>query len=72
MVRLSLREDGKLEGEIIWADAFFIKIRTVDDRIEVLAPKHQILSIEALEGTESEHAEDVMTDLWFRRQPELA
>jgi cell division protease FtsH len=62
--------DGEaIEGELIWADAHFVKIG--GDRGQMIVPKAQIERIEALEGTESADPSDVKPDLWARRHSGL-
>ncbi len=41
---------SSVEGELVWADGHFLKIRRADG--EILVPKTQIERMEPLEGTE--------------------
>jgi cell division protease FtsH len=72
VVRLTLREGTVVEGEVSWADASFIKVRTVMDDTEVIVPKAQVTKVEALEGTEWAAPDDVVQDRWGRHMPGLA
>lgn len=72
VVRLTLPEEVVVEGEVVWADASFIKLRNGSDTADTIVPKRQIRRIEILEGTESADAEDLSRDLWAGRRPDLA
>jgi cell division protease FtsH len=72
IARLNLRDGSVLEGEVLWADGVFIKLRQNSDSGEILVPKMHVLSMQSLEGTEPARAEDVITDPWMGRQPDLA
>jgi cell division protease FtsH len=71
-VRVTLRDGPAVEGEVVWADASFLKLRRDDDDTDVLVPKVQVLHIEALAGTERADLEDLSIDRWALRQPDLA
>ena len=66
-VRIHLSESGCVEGQVVWADACFIKVRKSCDEAEVLIPKIQIQTIEVLDGTELAKNEDVVIDPWASR-----
>ncbi|MBN1911569.1 MAG: AAA family ATPase [Pirellulales bacterium] len=69
VVRVSL--DGHaIEGELVWADAHFLKIRSPQG--EVVVPKAQVERIEPLEGTVAANPLDVQPDPWASRNPGLA
>ncbi len=72
IVRLELREGTLVEGELVWADATFIKVRNVADATETIIPKYQVQKLEALQGTELARAGDVVGDRWANRMPDLA
>jgi cell division protease FtsH len=69
VVRVSFDHDA-LEGEVVWADAKFLKIRTAAG--EVLVPKEQIQQMRAVEGTEPAGRDDVEPDRWANRPAGLA
>ncbi len=70
-VRLTLLEGTLLEGELLWADAGFVKLRDAEGAGR-LVPKNVIKTLEALEGTEWAEAGDVQADAWLSRRPDLA
>lgn len=72
IVRLTLQEDAVVEGEIVWVDSAFIKVRSTEGGTETIVPKQQIQKIEALRGTEPAGRDDLMVDCWSGRKPELA
>ncbi len=57
LVRLTLVEGAVVEGELIWADAVFVKLRSENGGGARIVPKLQIKSIEPLAGTDWAHAE---------------
>ena len=71
-VRLTLKDAQLVEGEVVWADASFIKIRRNGDDSDLVVPKLQIHRLEALFGTEAADAEDLVVDQWATRLPDLA
>jgi len=72
IVRLLMQNDETIEGEVVWADASFIKVRNQNDGSESIVQKYQITRIEALEGTESADRNDIMPDQWGQQMPDLA
>lgn len=72
VVRLLLRDQSTLEGDVVWVDATYIKIRCQSDEVGILVPKNQILRLEAIAGTESVSRDDVVGDQWAKRQTDLA
>ncbi len=70
-VRVTLLEGECCEGELLWADAMFIKVRGPEGESR-LVPKNVIKSLEALDGTEWADADDVQADTWLDRRPDLA
>jgi len=60
-------------GEVVWVDAQFIKVRTAgENRTESIVPKHQIQTIEVLEGTDAADRDDLVVDPWANRQTGMA
>ena len=51
-VRLTLVEGVVLEGELIWADAVFVKLRTSAEGAVTIVPKGQIKTLEPLVSSE--------------------
>ena len=72
IARISRRDASDIIGEIVWADAAFIKVRDLEDETEMLVSKCQIVNIEALDGTEVATDADVSTDRWSIEAPGLA
>jgi len=70
VVRLALAGDSTIEGQLLWADANYVKICGACG--ETIVPKAQIRRIEALEGTEMADPLDVQPDPWARRNPGTA
>ena len=71
-VRLTLREGRQLEGDLVWADAAFVKVQLGEDGAHAIVPKFQIEKLEALDGTDPAELGDVTPDRWARRVPGLA
>ncbi len=61
-VRLTLDEGTIVEGELVWADAAFLKVRSSDDGAETIVLKRSIKTLEALDGTESRSEPKVSED----------
>ena len=72
VVRLALADGTVTAGEVIWADASFVKLRSATDNGDSIIPKRQIQRIEILDGTESVDRSDLATDVWAGRHPDLA
>jgi SpoVK/Ycf46/Vps4 family AAA+-type ATPase len=70
LVRVTLSGFTTLEGELVWADANFVKIRTRGDAEAIVLGKGQIQSIEALDGTEL--VDEPTADPWSGHDPGLA
>jgi cell division protease FtsH len=70
-VRITLLEGGQVEGELVWANAGFVKVRA-NDGSGAMVPKNMIKTLEALEGTEWADADDVLPDKWANAKPDLA
>jgi cell division protease FtsH len=71
-VRLTLREGRQLEGDLVWADAAFVKVHLGEDGAHAIVPKFQIEKLEALDGTDPAEVGDVTPDPWARKLPGLA
>ena len=72
VVRVHLKDDSILEGDVLWADATFIKLRTRDGDAGILVPKAQVMRLEAVAGTEAMPRDDVQGDQWAGRRTDLA
>jgi cell division protease FtsH len=65
-VRIRLLDGPPVEGDVIWADASFLKLRC-NDQPDVLVAKSQIQQLEALDGTDAALLEDLQLDQWAMR-----
>jgi cell division protease FtsH len=63
IVRLTLHEGTVVEGELVWADAVFVKLETEGEQGSTIVPKAQIKTIESLSGTEFVAAGDLQVDV---------
>jgi cell division protease FtsH len=63
IVRLTLHEGTVVEGELVWANAAFVKLRTDERRSATIVPKVQIKTIEPLSGTEALAPDDLQIDV---------
>jgi len=78
VVRIETVDGQSFEGEVVWADGFFVKLRPVpggETSAHVLVAKSQIRelhALHALEGTAAEDAANVASDLWTGAVPEFA
>jgi cell division protease FtsH len=70
LVRVTLAGFTTIEGELVWADANFIKVRTPGQEEALVLGKGQIQSIEALRGTE--RLDEFAPDPWSGNTPDLA
>jgi cell division protease FtsH len=71
VVRITLDGNQSIEGEVVWIDAQFIKVRAAN-RTETIVPKHQIKTLEVVEGTDAADRDDLFVDPWANRQSGLA
>jgi hypothetical protein len=71
VVRATLLDGSVLEGELVWADASYLKLRGESPASERIVPKRQVKSLEALSGTGAADG-DVVTDAWAARAPGVA
>jgi ATP-dependent metalloprotease FtsH len=69
VLRATLRDGAAIEGEVVWADGHFLKLRRPDGE-PVIVAKREIVSLEPRGGTES--VEAVTADAWANRQHDLA
>ncbi len=67
VVRCEYEDGSVVEGEVVWMDASFVKLRRSDGSGLVIA-KHQLRRIEPLAGTE--RATDVRPDAFVGRHPD--
>jgi ATP-dependent Zn protease len=70
MVRAVMVDQSDVEGQVVWADASFLKIRLADES-DVIVAKSRIHKIESLPGTEAADRKDVQSDAWASRLPGL-
>jgi cell division protease FtsH len=66
LARLDLGPEGALEGEILWADAGYIKLRETETGRALILPKEKVIRIEAVAGAATIRREDVAPDPWTR------
>ena len=71
-VRLTLRGSPAVEGEVLWADASFLKIKLAGDEHDLLIPKIQLQHIEAVAADTLSSGEDVYVDRWATKEPSTA
>ena len=65
-VRLRLLDASPLEGDVIWANGAFVKIRRGCGESDIIVAKQQIQQLEVLEGTASAFADELQIDNWAR------
>ena len=70
-VRICLMEGTAVEGELVWADAGFLKVLAADGSSRIV-PKNMIKTLETLEGTEAASESDLSPDRWASARPDLA
>jgi ATP-dependent 26S proteasome regulatory subunit len=71
VVSITLEGGAKVEGEIVWMNAQFIKVKSGDNGAGAVIAKSQIKRLEALNGTGDAAADDVVGDAWSQ-SPECA
>ena len=69
--RIELQDGSELVGELIWADAAFIKLRTATDNDEVLIPKGRVRRVQSLSAPEIAPIPDAQASGWTQQVPEL-
>ena len=62
-VRLTLHEGTVVEGELVWANAAFVKLKADGEQNATIVPKVQIKTIEPLSGTEVTAPGDLRIDV---------
>ncbi len=72
IVRLNLSDGTVIQGEVLWGDAKFIKVRKKPENSEIIVAKEQINQLEVLAGTDVVDAEEVTGNVWATRDPGLA
>jgi cell division protease FtsH len=72
IAKVVLRDRSVVEGEALWADGAFVKIKQSGSDESIVIPKVQILRIEALAGTEAASPDDTATDPWANVRPDFA
>jgi cell division protease FtsH len=70
VVRAVLRDGESVDGELVWADGAFVKLRRSNGDGDVIVPKVQVKKLEALTGTET--VAQVTADQWAHGRSELA
>jgi cell division protease FtsH len=68
-VRIRLLDSSPVEGEVVWADATFLKIRRGGGEPDLIVAKRQIQQLEVLDGTDSAILDDLQIDKWAVRPP---
>jgi ATP-dependent 26S proteasome regulatory subunit len=66
-VRIRLLDASPVEGDVVWADATFLKIRRGDGQSDVIVAKRQVQQLEVLDGTDSTLLDDLQIDKWALR-----
>ena len=66
-VRLRVVDGAPVEGDVVWADASFVKIRNRKGDPDVLVAKRHIQQIEVLEGTDPAALDELQLDQWAMR-----
>jgi ATP-dependent Zn protease len=62
VVRIILVNGTEVEGDVLWIDPGFVKIRRLSDGTTCILPKAQIAQMEAREGTATVSAADIQPD----------
>lgn len=70
-VCIEMPDGTELVGEVIWADAAFIKLRTTADNVEVLIPKRGVRRLRSMSTTELAAIPDLQTPSWAEQVPGL-
>lgn len=72
VVRVNLENGTTIEGDVVWADPNFVKIRRSDANSTCIIPKHQISNLEALQGTAFIDENQVQIDRSQSQAPKFA
>jgi cell division protease FtsH len=70
VVRLTMTDGAVQEGEVVWADAAFIKILNVETRAATIVPKRHVIRLVAIAGTETSAAIELTNTPQAGRSPE--
>ena len=65
-VQIRLLDASPVEGDVIWANGAFLKIRRGGGESDIIVAKQQIQQLEVLEGTGSAFADELQIDNWAR------
>ncbi len=71
VLRATLENGANVAGELLWADAQFIKVKPANAPAVLLA-KAGVSRIEALEGTAPADLGEMLGDRWARVKPDAA
>lgn len=71
VVRATLENGDVTEGEIVWVDGTFMKLKTAGGATALIS-KQRVAKLEALGGTETATLEDVVEDRWAQHRPDAA
>lgn len=71
VVRVRMVDETVVEGEVVWANASFLKLRLNGGSDAILA-KSQIHHIASLAGTAAADRDDIKPDAWAARPQGLA
>lgn len=64
--RLDLGPEGNLEGDVLWADACFIKLRERKRGRAFVVPKDKVVRLETMPDAGAVRREDMTPDLWTK------
>jgi cell division protease FtsH len=70
-VRLHLCDTSLVEGDVVWADATFLKVRRAGEP-DLIIPKRQVQRLAVLDGTEAIGIDDLQIDSWALKPTETA
>jgi cell division protease FtsH len=66
-VRVRFSDAPPIEGDVVWADASFLKIRRNHGETDLIIPKRQVQHLEVLDGTDMAMLDEVQIDRWAVR-----
>jgi hypothetical protein len=69
-VRLSLLDGTTVQGDVVWADAAFLKIRNSNGDPDLVVAKRQVQQLEVLPGTDAAALDELQVDRWAMRSSE--
>ena len=69
-VRLSLLDGTTVKGDVVWADAAFLKIRNSNGDPDLVVAKRQVQQLEVLPGTDAAALDELQIDRWAVRSSE--